>query len=121
MPAYLFLLGGLWSAPPVLFSGGMLGVSADVWVWQRSERALVTLKGVPGSNAVCGGASYGPGSSIVLDDDLAQRLRQLHVRLLSATPSNSWDRLVVSVRLPLVPGCCRVTLWRRQPRHEQAC
>ena len=115
----LLIEGGLWRAQPVMFTGGLLGVRADVWVCARTERARVTLTGVPGGK-ISGGASYGPGHHVVLDGDLASRLRRFRVTLLRVAPSDSWDRLEIIVRLPLVPTSCKVTLWRSlKRRHER--
>jgi len=100
----------LLGSKPLHYSGGVLGVSAEVLLTRSPPRADITLRGLPVGGVMTGGASYDADYRVHLDDDLQRRLARLRVRILSVAPSPAMDRVFVVVQLPLFLGRHNITL-----------
>ena len=107
---WLLLLHALGST--LHYTGGLLGVSADVTLFTRQARAAIRLQGIPIGGVLEGGASYDSEYKVLLDEPLTARLRRLRVRVLSVTPSPAWDHVYVAIRLPLFLGKHTIVLAR---------
>lgn len=110
--------GGFLRRAPELYVGGMLGVSARVLLCRQSERARITLSGVPMGGTVSGNARFGTGAEdpIVVEEPLAGTLRRRFVKIVEARHDERSDTVVVVARLPLVLGTQTVTLKRYEAR-----
>lgn len=100
---------------PELYVGGLLGVSARVLLCRESERARITLSGLPIGGTVSGSARFGRGvgeDPIVVGEPLAGTLRRRFVKIVEARHDERSDTVVVVARLPLVLGTQTVTLQR---------
>ena len=86
------------------YTGGLLGVSADVTLFTQQSRAAIRLQGIPVGGVLEGGASYDADYKVMLDGPLTARLKRLRVRVVAVTPSPEWDHVYVTVRLPLFLG-----------------
>lgn len=121
MPLAWFLLFQTLSST-LHYTGGLLGVSADVTLFTKQARATIRLQGVPIGGVLEGGASYDSHHKVLLDDQLTSRLKRLHVRVLAVTPSPAWDHVYVTVRLPLFLGTHTIGLARdADVPHETMC
>lgn len=105
------LLGLAATSNAVHYSGGLLGVKANVKLTQTPPRAAITLRGLP-VGYLTGGAEYDSKFRVNLDDDFERRLRRFHVKILSVEPTVNHDRVFVTLRLPLFLGRRVVTLWK---------
>lgn len=105
--------GGFFRGPE-LYVGGMLGVSAKVLLCRESERAQITLSGLPIGGTVSGNARFGTGAEeqVVVEEPLAGTLRRRFVKIVEARHDVRSDSVVVVARLPLLLGTQTVTLKR---------
>ena len=108
----LFLSLGSTLGRTLHYTGGLLGVNADVTLFTRQARAAIRLQGIPVGGVLEGGASYDSNYHVRLDEQLTTRLRRLHVRVLSVIPSPAWDHVYVTIRLPLFLGTHTIGLAR---------
>ena len=106
----LLLLSLLHAGTTLRYSGGLLGVSADVVLVTDESRAAIRLRGVPIGGVIEGGATFDSEHQVVLDEALTMRLRRLRVRVLSVTPSDDLDFVYVRIRLPLFLGTHTISL-----------
>lgn len=118
MAALVLFASAVPIAAPLRYTGGLLGVRADVLLYKQTRRAAITISGVPVGGTLSGGASYDNAFDVTLDHDLERSLQVLRVAVRSVKPSSSWDRVFVVVRLPLFLGRHNITLWRQS--HERA-
>ena len=98
---------------PLQYTGGLLGVSAEVTLFTKAARASIQLQGIPVGGTLKGGAKYDSDYKVSLDDDLEKRLSRLHVHVLNVAPSSDWYYVYVVVRLPLFLGTHTITLARK--------
>lgn len=94
------------------YSGGLLGVNADVTLFTMQARAAIRLQGIPIGGLVEGGASFDTNYKVTLDDELTRRLRHLRVHIVSMLPTPSWDHVYVKIRLPFLLGTHTIGLAR---------
>ena len=109
-PHAMLLLLAMATSRTTHYSGGLLGVKADVALHTDQQRVSIELRGIPIGGRIAGGASYDSNFNVVLDDDLQRRLNLLRVQIEGVAPSPAQDRVHVDVRLPLFLGRHRITL-----------
>ena len=106
------LLAHAGVAHTLRYTGGLLGVRADVTLYTTHARAAIRLRGIPVGGVLEGGASYDVNYNVSLDQSLTSRLRKLRVQVLAVAPSATWDRVYVTLRLPLFLGTRTIGLAR---------
>lgn len=110
----LFAIGAsLFTSHAVQYAGGVLGVNADVTLYEHPPRASITLRGLPIGGTLHGGASYDPDYRVHLDPDLQGKLRRLRVQVEAVAPSHDMQNVYVVVKLPFCLGRHNITLQRK--------
>ena len=96
------------------FTGGLMGVSADVTLCMASKHAQVKLWGLPLGGALSGTARFseGEGSSVQISEPLNSQLKRRFVKIVGARFDRAEDKVYVIVKLPLILGTQRITLYR---------
>lgn len=91
----------LW-AKNELFTGGLLGVSAEVLLCRHLNCAIVSLSGVPLGGRVSGVARLGTADSdkLIVEEPLKGVLARRLVKLVNATHDELSDQVSVIVDLP---------------------
>jgi len=97
------------------YSGGLMGVSADVTLFTSTARANIRLQGIPVGGLLEGSASYDADYKVSLDSALTSRLKRLRVQVLTVAPSPKWEHVYVTVKLPLFLGTHTIELARDLP------
>ena len=98
------------------FTGGLLGVSADVVLCMRTKHAFIELSGIPLGGSLKGTARFhsGEGSAIVVDEPLNSALKRRFVKIVGARFDRAKDMVYVTVQLPLILGTQTISLFRSQ-------
>jgi hypothetical protein len=96
------------------FSGGLLGVSADVVLFTESNHASIKLSGIPLGGSLAGVARFHElgGSTVEIDEPLNSQLQRRFVEIKSARFDSDEDRVYVIVKLPLFIGTRTIVLNR---------
>jgi len=100
------------------FSGGLLGVHAEVVLMRQSNEAQITLSGLPIGGTATGEATFADGvdgaesGAVVVSGPLAGVLRRRAVKLMGAEYDRVTDTVRVVARLPIV-GVRQITLQRK--------
>lgn len=90
---------------PLRYEGALLGVKADLLLYRKSERAVVTLKGIPIGGSISGVARFDKdGFSVDLDRDLEAALRWRRVKIQGAGAFHDFSKVWVLIQLPLGLG-----------------
>jgi hypothetical protein len=103
------------------FTGGLMGVSADVTLCEAEHKAVIKLSGVPLGGTLRGSATFadGEGSSIVVHEPLRSALRRRFVRIVGAEYDRAKQTVFVKVKLPFLLGTHTIALARaRAPARE---
>ena len=96
------------------FHGGLLGVTADVKLCLSSQRAHITLKGLPLGGTLAGTARFhnGEGSDVQIDEPLRGALKRRLVKIVRAEFDRRKDVVFVTVTLPFLLGTHTLALNR---------
>jgi hypothetical protein len=100
-----------------LYVGGLLGVSARVVLCRSTERAKITLSGIPiGYSPVSGTATFGKGpradKNVLISEPLATVLRRRFVKISDVHHDKENDLIIVTTKLPLILGTQQIVLQR---------
>jgi hypothetical protein len=98
------------------FTGGLLGVSADVVLCMQTQHASIELSGIPLGGSLKGTARFhnGEGSDVVVDEPLNSALKRRFVKIVGARFDRAEDMVYVTVKLPLLLGTQTISLFRSQ-------
>jgi hypothetical protein len=96
------------------FTGGLMGVSADVTLCEAENKAVIKLSGAVLGGTLRGSATFadGEGTSIVVHEPLRSALRRRFVRIVGADFDRKKQTVAVRVKLPLLLGSHTITLSR---------
>lgn len=96
------------------FTGGLMGVSADVTLCEAEQKAVIKLSGLPLGGTLRGSASFldGEGSRVVVHEPLKTSLRRRFVRIVATRFDRANDVVEVTVKLPLLLGTQTIRLAR---------
>jgi hypothetical protein len=105
------------------FTGGLLGVSADVSLCIKTQHASIELSGIPLGGTLKGTARFhsGEGSSVLVDEPLDSALKRRFVKIIGARFDRSEDRVYVTVKLPLLLGTQTIALYRASGVAKPVC
>ena len=96
---------------PRTFSGGLLGVNAELKLVPKAKTATVTLNGVPFGGELHGQARFGSdGFTLELDEQLTKGLRRRRVEILGVGVFKDHRKIWVLLKLPLGLGRRMLTL-----------
>lgn len=96
---------------PRTFSGGLLGVNAQLELVPKAKTATVTLNGVPLGGELHGQARFGSdGFTLELDEKLTKGLRRRRVEILGIGVFSDHKKVWVLLKLPLGLGRRMLTL-----------
>lgn len=96
---------------PRTFSGGLLGVNAELKLFPKAETATVTLSGVPFGGKLSGRARFqSDGFMLDLDEQLTKGLRKRRVEILGVGVFRDHKKVWVLLKLPLGLGRRMLTL-----------
>ena len=100
-----------------------MGVSAKVELCFVSSTAMVELSGIRLGGSLSGTAHFvgDEGSEVSIDEPLASQLRRRFVRIVDVECDRAEDLVRVTVRLPLIPGTQKITLYRNDQTSEVGC
>lgn len=88
---------------PLKFEGSMLGVAAEIDLYEHHECADVSLKGFPVGGSVSGRAEFETdGWAVKIDDNLKAALSRRRVRIESVGMFRNEAKLWVMLVLPLI-------------------
>ena len=102
------------------FSGGLLGVKANVALDRRNRRAHIELRGAVFAGSVSGVARFASNSaadalasdSVLIEEPLKSALSRRFVSISEAHHDPSRDEVVVTARFPMGIGKHRIVLRR---------
>lgn len=96
------------------FVGGMMGVSADVSLCMATQHAEIRLSGIPLGGILEGTARFteGEGSDVLVEEPLRTSLRRRFVKIVDAKFDRETDRVLVTIKLPLLLGTQTIVLTR---------
>jgi len=95
------------------YDGKLLGVKASVILDPSSERAIVSLKGLPVGGSINGVAKFKQdGQSVEVDDDMDRALSRRGVSIVNAGAYNDYSYVWVRIKLPMGLGTHRMILPR---------
>lgn len=103
-----------------LYVGGLMGVSARVVLCRGTERAKITLSGLPiGYYPVSGTAMFrdenrvnSANDNVIISEPLATLLRRRFVKIAGVRHDTDNDFIVVTMKLPLILGTQKIVLRR---------
>lgn len=96
------------------YHGSLLGVKADITLYPLSERAIITLTGIPLGGKVTGVAKFGKDEvSVELDEQLGKALRWRRVKIEAAGAFHDYSKVWVLIQLPLGLGRHTLSLDRQ--------
>ena len=99
---------------PITYHGSLLGVSAELMLFRKSERAVVTLKGIPLGGSISGVARFQKdGFNVDLDEDLKVALKRRRVKIEGAGAFHDYSKVWVLIQLPLGLGRHTLSLDRQ--------
>ena len=101
------------SESPLEYRGALLGVHAQVSLYRRRERAIITLRGMPLGGRISGVAHFdADGVNVRLDPELNRALSKRHVKIEGAGVVDRFEKVWVTVQLPLKLGTHKMYLTR---------
>lgn len=119
-PAMLSSYGPAWLPrmrvidTPLHYEGGLLGVKAELKLYRHSEKAVITLKGVPLGGTITGVAWFDKdGFNVKLDNDLKKALGWRRVQIEGAGAFHDYSKVWVLLKLPLGLGRHTLSLARK--------
>ena len=83
------------------YTGGLLGVRAEVSLNERRGVAALELRGAPVGGSLSGEARFDTRGRVVLDRRLQTALARRFVHVLSVSHSPHGDALTIELRLPI--------------------
>ena len=99
---------------PYRYEGTLLGVKANLLLFRKTERAVVTLKGIPLGGCINGVARFeNDGFGVELDKELEAALRQRHVKIEGVGAFHDYSKVFVIIKLPLGMGRYTMSLDRK--------
>lgn len=99
---------------PIYYEGGLLGVKAEVKLFQQTEHALIKLRGIPLGGEISGIAWFRKDNfDVALEPKLALALKRRHVSIEGAGAFHDYSKMWVLIRLPLGLGRHTVSLDRK--------
>ena len=99
---------------PLKYHGGLLGVKAELLLFRKQERAVVTLRGIPLGGKISGIARFDKdGFSVDLDPELELALNRRRVKIEGAGAFHDYSKVWVLIQLPLGLGRHTLSLDRQ--------
>lgn len=99
---------------PLKYKGGLLGVKAELLLFRKQERAVVTLKGIPLGGTISGIARFDKdGFNVDLDPELELALNRRRVKIEGAGAFHDYSKVWVLIQLPLGLGRHTLSLDRQ--------
>lgn len=99
---------------PLEYQGSLLGVKAEVLLFRKKERAVVTLSGVPLGGSITGVAKFNKdGFGVDLDAELEAALKRRRITIQGAGALHDYSKVWVMIQLPLRIGRYTLSLDRQ--------
>lgn len=98
---------------PLKYNGALLGVKAELLLFRKQERAVVTLRGIPLGGKISGIARFDKdGFKVDLDPDLERQLHRRRVKIQGAGAFHDYSKVWVLIQLPFGLGRHTMSLAR---------